>query len=51
VAPLLITTVAVSWGWPGWLLTAGVFLIAGLLIPGTVAGHRANVAERDLVAS
>lgn len=51
VAPLLITTVAVSWGWPGWLLTAGVFLIAGLLIPSTVAGHRANAAERDLVVS
>jgi hypothetical protein len=33
VAPLLITTVAVSWGWPGWLLTAGVFLIAGLFVP------------------
>jgi sugar phosphate permease len=33
VAPLLITTVAVGWGWPGWLLTAGVFVVAGLFVP------------------
>ncbi|MGW7684404.1 MFS transporter [Kribbella sp. NPDC054772] len=33
VAPLVITTVAVSWGWPGWLLTAAVFLVAGLFVP------------------
>jgi MFS family permease len=33
VAPLLVTTVAVSWGWPGWLLTAGLFLVAGLFVP------------------
>lgn len=51
VAPLLLTTVAISWGWPGWLLVAALFLIAGLLIPGTVAGHRASIEERDLVVS
>lgn len=51
VAPLLLTTVAISWGWPGWLLVAALFLAAGLLIPGTVAGHRANTEERDLVVS
>jgi dipeptide/tripeptide permease len=45
VAPLLLTTVAISWGWPGWLLAAGLFLIAGLLIPGVVAGHRAYTQE------
>jgi MFS family permease len=32
-APLLLTTVAISWGWPGWLLVAVIFLAAGLLIP------------------
>ena len=48
VAPLLLTTVAVSWGWPGWLLVAALFLIAGLLIPGTVAGHRANATQLAL---
>jgi hypothetical protein len=35
-APLLLTTVAISWGWPGWLLVAVIFLTAGLLIPPVV---------------
>ncbi|WUJ71592.1 MFS transporter [Kribbella soli] len=51
VAPLLLTTVAISWGWPGWLLVAALFLIAGLLIPGVVAGHSANTQEHALTVS
>ncbi|QNE17842.1 MFS transporter [Kribbella qitaiheensis] len=40
IAPFVLTVVAVSWGWPGWLLTATIFLIAGSLIPVAVRKHR-----------
>jgi dipeptide/tripeptide permease len=40
IAPLVLTVVAVSWGWPGWLLTATIFLLAGFLIPVAVRRHR-----------
>lgn len=40
IAPLVLTVVAVSWGWPGWLLTGAVFLLAGSLIPYVVRRHR-----------
>jgi len=33
IAPFVLTVVAVSWGWPGWLLTATIFLLAGAFIP------------------
>ncbi|GAB3834438.1 MFS transporter [Kribbella italica] len=40
VAPVVLTVVAVSWGWPGWLLTATIFLVAGALIPVAVRRHQ-----------
>lgn len=43
VAPLILTTVAVSWGWPGWLLVGAVFLAAGLLIPVSVGSGAREV--------
>lgn len=39
IAPFVLTVVAVSWGWPGWLLTAAIFLVAGLLVPVSVRRH------------
>ena len=39
IAPLILTTIAVSWGWPGWLLTATIFLITGTLLPIAVRRH------------
>ncbi|TJZ59107.1 MFS transporter [Streptomyces piniterrae] len=33
VTPLLATAVIVGWGWPGWLLFAGVLLAGGLATP------------------
>jgi len=39
MAPLILTTIAVSWGWPGWLLTAMIFLLAGTLLPAAVRRH------------
>jgi hypothetical protein len=36
VGPFLLTSVAVSWGWPGWLVIAAVFCLAGLATPHTV---------------
>ncbi|HEU4946738.1 MAG TPA: MFS transporter [Kribbella sp.] len=40
IAPLVLTTVAIGWGWPGWLATGVVFLLAGSLIPSAVRRHR-----------
>jgi MFS family permease len=40
VAPVVLTVVAVSWGWPGWLLTATIFLLAGAFIPVAVRRHQ-----------
>ncbi|MFG1628138.1 MFS transporter [Kribbella sp. NPDC049227] len=39
VAPLILTTIAVTWGWPGWLLTATIFLLTGALLPIAVRRH------------
>ncbi|MEU4718640.1 MFS transporter [Nonomuraea dietziae] len=33
VAPALLTTVVIGWGWPGWLLVGVLFLLAGLAVP------------------
>lgn len=30
VGPLLLTTLTITWGWPGWLLLGVLFLLAGL---------------------
>ncbi|WP_433007352.1 MFS transporter [Kribbella sp. CA-294648] len=44
IAPFVLTVVAVSWGWPGWLLTATIFLLAGAFIP--VVVRRSSGGER-----
>lgn len=33
VGPATLTIVAVTWGWPGWLVAGSLFLAAGALIP------------------
>jgi dipeptide/tripeptide permease len=48
VAPLILTTVAVGWGWPGWLLTALIFLTAGTFIPIAVRRHERWSAADEL---
>ena len=49
IAPLILTTIAVTWGWPGWLLTAIIFLTAGTLIP--IAVHRTPPPGRRIQAA
>jgi MFS family permease len=44
LGPLLLTALIVDWGWPGWLVLGGLFVLAGLAI--TPAVH---LAERTRV--
>ena len=36
VAPVVVTTLAIGWGVPGWLVLGGVFLLLGALVPPVV---------------
>lgn len=47
VGPLLLTTLVITWGTPGWLLLGGLFLAAGLAMTPAVRWaecRRATVA-------
>lgn len=46
LAPVLMTTLVVGWGPPGWLVLAGIFLLAGLpTVPATRWAIRTRPAE------
>ncbi|SCF32024.1 Predicted arabinose efflux permease, MFS family [Micromonospora viridifaciens] len=46
VAPVVVTTLAVGWGVPGWLLLGVLFLLLGALVPPVVAwAGRTRLAE------
>jgi MFS family permease len=39
LGPMVLTVAAVGSGWPGWLATAALFLVAGVLVPVAVRRH------------
>lgn len=45
VAPAILTTVVVGWGWPGWLLFGLVFAGAGFAVPPAVRWARRTAPE------
>jgi MFS family permease len=45
LAPAVLTGLCVTWGWPGWLVVAGVFAAAGL-----ASGPVVQVAARRMPA-
>jgi hypothetical protein len=43
LAPVLVTTLAIGWGAPGWLVLGALFVVLGALMPPVVrwaARHR-----------
>ncbi|MGK5674018.1 MFS transporter [Micromonospora sp. URMC 106] len=42
VAPVVVTTLAVGWGVPGWLLLGALFLSLGAMVPGVVGWAARN---------
>ena len=44
LAPFVVTTLAVGWGAPGWLLLGAAFAVVGSLVPPVVAWARASAA-------
>ncbi len=53
VAPVLVTTLAIGWGTPGWIVLGVLFLLLGAAIPPVVrwaAGTRTPAGEREAVA-
>ncbi|MEV6521181.1 MFS transporter [Longispora sp. NPDC051575] len=45
VAPAILTTVVVGWGWPGWLLFGLVFAGAGAAVPAAVRWAQRSAPE------
>jgi hypothetical protein len=53
LAPIAVTTLAVGWGVPGWLLLGGLFLLLGAAVPPVVrwaARTREDVTDPQLAA-
>ncbi|GAA3342387.1 MFS transporter [Amorphoplanes nipponensis] len=54
IAPAVVTTLALGWGTPGWLLLGAAFAVAGCLVPPVVrhaAARRPHAADAAYSAS
>ncbi|WP_213454538.1 MFS transporter [Rhizomonospora bruguierae] len=50
VAPVVVTSLALGWGLPGWLVLGAAFLLIGALVPAVVRwGERTRAPEGELV--
>jgi MFS family permease len=47
IGPVLLTTVVVGWGWPGWLLLGALFAAAGWAMGPAVRWAAASTAAHD----
>jgi MFS family permease len=52
LGPVLLTTLLIGWGTPGWLVLGGLFLLAGLAVgPAVSRAERARIQARTVPAS
>lgn len=49
IAPAVLATVVVGWGWPGWLLFGVIYALSGAAVPVAVRWARRTATQREPV--